>query len=77
MLAPTLLIVGSNDQTVLGLNRRAQAQLRCPNQLTIIDGATHLFEEPGTLAEAAMRARDWFVDHLLSTGIEQRAGAVG
>ena len=77
VLAPTLLIVGSNDQTVLGLNRRAQAQLRCPNQLTIIDGATHLFEEPGTLAEAAMRARDWFVDHLLSTGIEQRAGAVG
>ena len=73
--APTLLIVGSRDQTVLELNRRAQAQLRCPNRLTIVEGATHLFEEPGTLAEAAMCARDWFVDHLLSSGTEHRAQA--
>ncbi len=71
--APTLLIVGSRDQTVLHLNRRAQAQLRCANRLTIVEGATHLFEEPGTLAEAAMCARDWFVNHLLSTGIAQKA----
>jgi putative phosphoribosyl transferase len=73
--APTLLIVGSRDQTVLELNRRAQAQLRCANRLTIVEGATHLFEEPGTLAEAAMLARDCFVDHLLSSGIAHRAQA--
>jgi len=73
--APTLLIVGSKDQTVLELNRRAQAQLRCPHRLTIVEGATHLFEEPGTLAEAAMCARDWFVDHLLSSGTAHRAQA--
>jgi len=73
--APTLLIVGSRDQTVLELNRRAQAQLRCRNRLTIVEGATHLFEEPGTLAEAAMCARDWFVDHLLSSGTERGAQA--
>jgi len=73
--APTLLIVGSRDQTVLELNRRAQAQLRCANRLTIVEGATHLFEEPGTLAEAAMGARDWFVDHLLSSGTAHRAQA--
>ena len=51
---------------MLGLNRQAQARLRCPSRLTIVDGATHLFEEPGTLSEAAMHARDWFVDHLLA-----------
>ena len=73
--APTLLIVGSRDQTVLELNRRAQAQLRCRNRLTIVEGATHLFEEPGTLAEAAMCARDWFVDQLLSSGTAHRAQA--
>jgi len=73
--APTLLIVGSRDQTVLELNRRAQAQMRCANRLTIVEGATHLFEEPGTLAEAAMLARDCFVDHLLSSGIAHRAQA--
>jgi len=73
--APTLLIVGSKDQTVLELNRRAEAQLRCPHRLTIVEGATHLFEEPGTLAEAAMCARDWFVDHLLSSGTAHRAQA--
>jgi len=71
--APTLLIVGSRDQTVLQLNRRAQAQLRCLNRLTVVEGATHLFEEPGTLAEAALCARDWFVEHLLSSGITRRA----
>ena len=58
---------------MLHLNRRAQAQLRCANRLTIVEGATHLFEEPGTLAEAAMCARDWFVNHLLSSGIAQKA----
>jgi putative phosphoribosyl transferase len=63
--APTLMIVGSRDETVLGLNRKAQALLQCENRLAIVPGATHLFEEPGTLREAAELARDWFVGHLL------------
>jgi len=62
--APTLLIVGGNDDVVLDLNRRAQAELRCENHLAIVPGATHLFEEPGTLATAAALARDWFLSHL-------------
>jgi len=62
--APTLLIVGGNDDVVLDLNRRAQAGLRCENQLAVVPGATHLFEEPGTLDAAAALARDWFVSHL-------------
>lgn len=62
--APTLLIVGEADTTVLELNRSAQAQLRCLNELRIVPGATHLFEEPGTLAIAAEHARDWFLQHL-------------
>jgi len=62
--APTLLIVGGNDDVVLDLNRRAQAELHCENHLAIVPGATHLFEEPGTLAAAAALARDWFVSHL-------------
>jgi putative phosphoribosyl transferase len=62
--APTLLIVGGHDQVVLDLNRRAKAELRCENDLAIVPGATHLFEEPGTLAAAAALARDWFTSHL-------------
>ena len=62
--APTLLIVGGLDTLVLDLNRDAQAQLRCENKLAVVPGATHLFEEPGTLATAAELARDWFVNHL-------------
>jgi putative phosphoribosyl transferase len=64
VVAPTLLIVGSRDATVLTLNRAAQARMRCETRLTIVPGATHLFEEPGTLAIAAHAARDWFVGHL-------------
>lgn len=59
--APTLLIVGSRDETVLELNRRAEAELRCPHRLAVVPGATHLFEEPGTLEAAASLARDWFL----------------
>jgi dienelactone hydrolase len=66
--APTLLIVGGRDETVLELNRQAQARLRCPSQLAVVPGATHLFEEPGTLHEAAELARDWFLRHLTSSG---------
>ncbi len=62
--APTLLIVGGDDRVVLDLNRQAQAQLRVESDLRVIPGATHLFEEPGTLEAAAGAARDWFVDHL-------------
>ena len=64
MRAPTLLIVGGNDLAVLELNRRALAQMRGQTALEIVPGATHLFEEPGTLATAADLARDWFVNHL-------------
>ncbi len=62
--APTLLIVGGRDEVVLDLNRRAQAELRCENGLAVVPGATHLFEEPGTLDAAAGLARDWFLSHL-------------
>ena len=63
--APTLLIVGGNDDVVLDLNRRAQAELRCENHLAVVPGATHLFEEPGALdAAAAALARDWFLSHM-------------
>lgn len=62
--APTLLIVGSADHQVLELNRQAQALMRCPNRLELVQGATHLFEEAGTLEAAANLARDWFIQHL-------------
>ncbi|MGW7253607.1 phosphoribosyltransferase family protein [Streptomyces sp. NPDC054834] len=62
--APTLLIVGGHDRTVLGLNRQAQGLLRCENRLAVVPGATHLFEEPGALEAVTDLARDWFTDHL-------------
>jgi putative phosphoribosyl transferase len=62
--APTLLIVGGRDDVVLDLNRQAYARLRCERRLEVVPGATHLFEEPGTLQAAAQLARDWFSDHL-------------
>ncbi|MFI7480994.1 phosphoribosyltransferase family protein [Kocuria sp. M1R5S2] len=62
--APTLLIVGSEDTEVLGLNRWAQEAMRCPTRLAVVEGASHLFEEPGTLDEAAGLAREWFTRHL-------------
>ncbi len=66
--APTLLIVGSADTAVLDLNRQALEHLRPPSRLAVVKGATHLFEEPGTLAEAAILARDWFLEFLLDDG---------
>jgi len=48
---------------VLDLNRRARAELRCENDLAVVPGATHLFEEPGALDTAAGLARDWFLSH--------------
>lgn len=62
--APTLLVVGGDDRAVLGLNRDAAAHLRCEHRLDVVPGATHLFEEPGTLERAASLARDWFLAHL-------------
>jgi putative phosphoribosyl transferase len=62
--APVLLIVGGRDEAVLDLNRRAQAELRCENDLAVVPGASHLFQEPGTLDAAAGLARDWFLSHL-------------
>ncbi len=62
--APTLLIVGSADCGVIELNQQAYALLRCEKKLTLIPGATHLFEEPGTLEHAADSAANWFTQHL-------------
>ncbi len=63
--APSLLIVGGHDDAVLGLNRRAMARMSAPVTLEIVPGATHLFEEPGTLEQVARLARDWFVRYLV------------
>jgi putative phosphoribosyl transferase len=62
--APTLLIVGGNDEVVLELNREAAAELRCPHELSVIPGATHLFEEAGALERVADEAAAWFRLHL-------------
>jgi dienelactone hydrolase len=62
--APTLLIVGGMDYDVLELNREAQRQMRCPTSLVVVPGATHLFEEPGTLDQVVATASDWFAKHL-------------
>jgi len=62
--AASLFIVGSRDLEVLELNRAAAARLQCEHQLVVVPGASHLFEEHGTLEEAARLAGDWFVRHL-------------
>jgi alpha-beta hydrolase superfamily lysophospholipase len=64
--APTLLIVGGRDEVVLELNRQAYEQLRCEKRLEIVPGATHLFEEPGTLDRVADLAADWFSKYLVA-----------
>jgi putative phosphoribosyl transferase len=58
--APTLLIVGGADEPVIALNRQAYAELGCAKRLVIVPGATHLFDEPGTLEEVARLAAEWF-----------------
>jgi putative phosphoribosyl transferase len=70
--APTLLLVGSRDPVVLELNRAALARLTCPKRLTVIPGATHLFEEPGTLEQVADLAARWFVLHFAMNSATQR-----
>jgi putative phosphoribosyl transferase len=61
---PTLLIVGGRDSAVVPLNRSAMRRMRAPVRLEIVPGASHLFEEPGTLEQVARLARDWFAAHL-------------
>ncbi len=69
--APTLLIVGSLDQPVIGLNRAAGRALRAPARLALVEGAGHLFEEPGTLEEVASLAARFFRAHLAETREER------
>jgi putative phosphoribosyl transferase len=64
VVSPTLLIVGGDDRTVLQLNRQARSMLRCPSELEVVPGATHLFEEPGALERVAALAAGWFSRHL-------------
>lgn len=71
VVAPTLLIVGGRDEVVIELNRRARAAIPGRCELTIVPGATHLFEEPGTLEQVARLARDWFVDYLSRLNVRQ------
>jgi len=61
--APTLLIVGGNDDIVIELNEQARDRMRCEVKLEIVPGATHLFEEPGALESVAQLASDWFSLH--------------
>ncbi|MCI0586005.1 MAG: hydrolase [Planctomycetes bacterium] len=72
--APTLLIVGGDDHAVLRMNLDALALLRCEKRLAIVPRASHLFEEPGTLEEAAALACGWFRSHLIRTPREVFAG---
>jgi putative phosphoribosyl transferase len=71
--APTLLIVGGRDDVVIELNEQSLRRLLCPKQLVIVPGATHLFEEPGTLDEVARLAKGWFLRHLTRASV--RTGA--
>lgn len=72
--APTLLLVGGHDPAVLDMNEQAATQLTgAPHQVEVVPGATHLFEEPGTLEQVAARATDWFADHLSDSDTGTRA----
>ncbi|MFG3225680.1 phosphoribosyltransferase family protein [Kitasatospora sp. NPDC048194] len=66
--APTLLLVGALDTVVIDLNRQARAGLRCASELVVVEHASHLFEEPGTLDRVAELAGDWFLRHLPPAG---------
>jgi len=69
--APTLLIVGGADRAVLDLNREAFARMQCERRLAVVPGATHLFEEPGTLEQVSTLAATWFSEHMAR--VEQSA----
>jgi pimeloyl-ACP methyl ester carboxylesterase len=67
--APTLLIVGGHDEPVIDLNEEAKAKMQSAHvELTIVPGATHLFEEPGTMEQVERLAGDWFVKYLSMSG---------
>ncbi len=69
--APTLLIVGGQDGPVIEMNREALAQMTCRKELIVVPGATHLFEEPGTLEQVADHAGTWFARHLVPAAVKQ------
>jgi putative phosphoribosyl transferase len=69
--APTLLIVGGEDHVVIDLNKEAFSAITAEKKLEIVPGATHLFEEPGTLEQVAKLASNWFINHL--TRIEKQS----
>ena len=71
--APTLLIIGSLDNDVIELNKQAYQQLSCDRKIEIVDGASHLFEEPGTLNEAANLAAAWFDLYLCNNTVQKHA----
>jgi putative phosphoribosyl transferase len=73
--APTLLIVGGRDPAVLELNRQALRRLTCTKRLVVVPGATHLFEEPGTLEDAGRWAAEWLIHYLAMERTWQRARA--
>ncbi|HEX7610653.1 MAG TPA: hypothetical protein VF380_08275, partial [Solirubrobacteraceae bacterium] len=77
VLAPTLLIVGSLDVDVLELNRTAASRMHCEQRVALVEGAGHLFEEPGALEVVAQLAGDWFEQHLAAVPSTQRTGAAG
>jgi len=66
VIAPTLLLVGSRDTEVVELNRRAAEAMICTRELRLVEGATHLFQEPGALESVARAAADWFEKYLRS-----------
>ena len=70
--APTLLIVGANDRDVIPLNERAYQELQSPKELVLVPGATHLFEEPGTMDQVAKLAANWFTNWLAARDITTR-----
>jgi putative phosphoribosyl transferase len=73
--APTLLIVGGEDDVVITLNEQAQERMRAAVKLLIVPGATHLFEEPGALEEVARAAEAWFAGHFRQPAMEHHPGA--
>jgi pimeloyl-ACP methyl ester carboxylesterase len=70
--APTLMIVGGDDTEVIDLNKQARQRMQAETELLIVPGATHLFEEPGTLEQVAKAASDWFAKYLTRRGAERR-----
>ncbi len=70
--APTLLIVGGRDHQVIEMNESALARLNCEKHMEIVEGATHLFEEPGALDDVASLARDWFLRYLAGEAVHHQ-----